>query len=1138
MNKERFLASIKESLEEVLQDYHFNNYKKQIVSWRLNPTFKRTYKESYLWSKTLFLSTNASILINEGYNKRLAIKCLKECAEVYENLHYITEEFDKDYCLILSSLCYDLAGYQANALCLIRKIHDYEFQTSDERVEISPDNYILNHIRQILLKNIPKAKTLLHNDFSSTLGIGLFNQGISNWYQNVLNGDQNDFLNETNNTYQFYLESGNVTISHLLFLLKTRLKVFLERSIWENLNQFEHIRTSQIWQKYIKLLTHDFYSQYEIKNIEKRISKFEFWTSQLRAIQKGLLDKDENFVVQMPTSAGKTFIAEIAILNALTKYPNKKCIYVAPFRALTNEKENELSDYLSKLGYSISSLVGSYDIDDFQDMILEDTDVLIATPEKIDLLLRLNPDYFKEVSLVVVDEGHIVGDISPRSSLLEFLIIRLRIKIESLKTLFISAVMPPTNADEYSVWLTGSNKNVIRSLLHQDSSINEEWEPTRKLIGYFIWDGDNGRINYKDVDTEDENTRLKIGTFVPKIIYKKKFASKYPNKPKTAKTDKGQTSACLTLELAKDGNCLIFCAQPRNAEGVGNKFLEILNKMDEVGEEYPNFFNKNMDTESYFFANKWFGKDSNITKCIERGIGIHYGDMPEAVRKSVEIDYSLGKLRVLISTNTIGQGLNFPIKHLIIHSTLIAQDKPVSVRDFWNIVGRAGRAGRETEGQIVFVINSYTDMKAFDRYTDKANIESAVSMFAKVLLALVKERISSETYESFIRILSEPYLLNLIVEESIETDTQKIIEKIIENSLFKVQAGRKQIDLQPLRNSFNSIVNRIKGEIPAEILIIFGQTGFSLDSNNAISNFIELNEDEIRKVVAQDNYLHLLFLIFSLFDEGVIQEIKSKKLHPEASIYFDVTQKWIEGNEIDKLNEEFSKINSNPNLLNVLISEGYYFRYVWGVTSFITILTNKLGINRKDLPEGIRNLASYIKYGLNNATACLARSLGIKNRDIAILLVEKSRNQSGKDFIRWLSNLTINDINRFELNPYDTKNILSVALKLTPNKSQNTLKSFEFYIRGISYNEAWKQTSLIVEIGDKLSYNRDEVNEYDPFAIKILKGKNDIGFVPREFAKTIAVEIDINSSQYEITVLATKIIQDRNSIYVRMTKIS
>ena len=167
----------------------------------------------------------------------------------------------------------------------------------------------------------------------------------------------------------------------------------------------------------------------------------------------------------------------------------------------------------------------------------------------------------------------------------------------------------------------------------------------------------------------------------------------------------------------------------------------------------------------------------------------------------------------------------------------------------------------------------------------------------------------------------------------------------------------------------------------------------------------------------------------------------------------------------------------------------------------------------------------------------MARSLGIKNRDIAILLVEKSGNQSGKDFIKWLSNLTINDINRFELNPYDTKNILSVALKLTPHRNQH-IESVDFYIRGTSYVEEWKNTSLLVEVNDILGYERDEDNKNDPFAIKISKDENDLGFVPREYAKNIAVEIDLSETKYEISVLDTNILDNRKSILVRMNRIA
>ena len=155
------------------------------------------------------------------------------------------------------------------------------------------------------------------------------------------------------------MHSSNTYLSHLLFLLKTRIKLFDERSIWKNVNATEEIENSLQWRKYTKLLAYDYYSNNSVKEIGLRKSVFELWTSQIRAIEQGLIEKDENFVVQMPTSAGKTFIAELSILKYLIKFPNKKCIYVAPFRALTNEKEEELSKHFSKIGFSVSLLINS-----------------------------------------------------------------------------------------------------------------------------------------------------------------------------------------------------------------------------------------------------------------------------------------------------------------------------------------------------------------------------------------------------------------------------------------------------------------------------------------------------------------------------------------------------------------------------------------------------------------------------------------------------------------------------------------------------------------------------------------------------------------------------------------------------------
>jgi len=1136
MNSEQFYSLLEKNLESILDDPKFDNYRKQIFAWRLSASFKRTYDEAYLWNRALYLSSNGGLLLSDPARRKLAIKTLTASAEIYEYLGRISEYYDRQYAILLSSLCYDLAGYQANALCLTRRITEYQLESGDSEIGVSTDNYVLQHVKQILLKNIVKAKEILRSDLNVDLGIEIFNNSISKWYDNVLDGIDTDFHEAVYRSYKYYLNAFNLPISHLMFLLKTRLDIYRERSVWANLRKTEAIKNSLVWTKYIKLLTHDTYANNRIKDVEKRVSKFEFWLSQLRAIEKGLLESDENFVIQMPTSAGKTFIAEISILNQLVKRPGKKCIYIAPFRALTNEKETEIGTYLSKLGFSVSALSGSYEMDEFQQIILEDTDVLIATPEKIDLLFRLKPSYFEDVAFVVVDEGQIVGDISARASLLEFLIIRLKMKLDSVKFLFISAVMPSQNADEYSLWLSGKDTNVIRSLQHRDSPEDEQWEPTRKLIGRFMWDGNNGRIDFKNVETEDEGTGRKNPAFVPSIIRVGQYGNSYPKKD-----NKAQIAASLGFELSKDGKCLIFCSQPRFTKSVGEALLKIIQVLEENHEIAPEHFKDDVNKESYFFASQWYGPESYISKCLRRGIGVHYGDMPEPVRRSVESDYSSEGLKVLIATSTVGQGLNFPIKHLIVHSTIIGHNGGpaiVSVRDFWNIIGRAGRAGQETEGQVTFIVKSNQDILSYERLTERSNIEPAYSMLFNVLDALVGQRIEQTNYEEFMKTLSEPYLLSLLVEEAVGTEDEDLIENIISNSLFKVQVEKHEKDLQPIRNSFRTIITNINDKVPDRGLVkVYGETGFNLRSNQAIDSYIETNREQLEAIVKADNYVDLIELALKLFDLGEIQEIRSNKLQAielQPHEFFGIIKSWVEGKDIQQLQFEWRQISDNIEHLNVLISDGLYYRYTWAFTAFITILCSKLDIVWDDLPENIRSLSSYIKFGLNNPTACLARSLGIKNRGTAMLLSNKSENISGRAFIKWVANLTMEDLVTFDVNQYDKRNIIDTALKLNPNRYNQVPTEFDFYIRGIPFEHDRIQNSLMISVGNKLSYQRDIGNLYDPFAIKIFFEGKELGFVPREFSRTISTEIDLNQIEYEIVVTNTGKIKNYQNIEAKM----
>ncbi|MDP8205743.1 MAG: DEAD/DEAH box helicase [Candidatus Electryonea clarkiae] len=1135
MNKKQYIEKLERNIEEILDNPMFINHKNQILAWRISETFSPTYKEDFLWKQSLSISTNGCILLLEDVNNKLAIRSLKECAEVYEYLSEISEEYDKEYLMILSSICYDIAGYQANAYCIARSIDEYNLVSKDNDIDLSVDNHIIFHITQILLKKIPYSSSKVQNDHSFDVGNNLFNKCVKSFYDNILKGTDYDIQREIQKVYIYFMNESNLPISHLLFLLKTRIYLYLQRSIWKNLLRHENIKDNPTWNKYIRLLTNDLYSDNQIKAHDKRLSKFEFWISQLRAIEHGLLSKNKNFVIQMPTSTGKTFIAELSIIDQLIKNPNKKCIYIAPFRALTNEIERELSKCISKLGFSVSTLSGSYEIDEFQQIILEDTDVLVATPEKTDLLLRLNPDFFNEVSLLVVDEGHIVGDISPRSSLLEFLIIRLRIKVPLIRILFLSAVMPPANADEYSQWLNDQKEKVIRSLLYKDSPPDELWEPTRKLIGKFEWKGNNGRITYKDVKTENKKRR-QVSAFVPSLIRVKQYADKYPTK-----SVKAQTAASLGFELVKDGSCLIFCSQPKFVESVGNYLIKIIDVLENKNKKIPKYLEDNQERESYYYAKKWFGNESFITKCLRRGIGIHFGDLPEPVRRSVESEFNSGKLQILISTSTVGQGLNFPIKHLIVHSIMINYiNKPIliKVRDFWNIIGRAGRAGKETEGQVIFIINSTTDEGYYRKYTNYNEIEPAYSMFYNVLNALIKKRIDNDTQEKYVQILSEPYLLNLLIEESIGTVDENIIEEIINNSLFKIQAESKNIDLEPIRKSLINTISKIREKVPdRELLKVYGETGFCLESNQAIERFIVKNRDAIEAIIDDNKYLEFIKCFLKLLDRKEIDEATSYKLdkiNSNPSIWYEIIKMWVEGKDIAEIQVKWLRIGEKIEILNLLISDGFYYRYSWTITSFITILLHKFNLEREDLPENIRNLPSYMKFGLNNSTACLARSIGIKNRDIALLLYEKSGSLTGKKFIRWLANLTEEDINTLQVNHYDMQNIIETAVKLNPNRYFDIPKEFTFFIKGIPYDEIRIQNSLLVKKGDHLLYQRDIENKYDPFAIKLYYNDIELGFIPREYSKLISTEIDLNIVEYEIVVVKAKRIRNYRNIGVKM----
>ena len=1167
MNKNKYLQKKEEELKNILErDTKLINYNNQIFAKRINADFEEKYDENYLWRYALYLSSKGSILLEDNPQNQIGIESLKRAAEIYENLYYISQKYDKEYSLMLSSLCYDLSGYQANAKCLIDILlkDSQEYYSLKEvnnwyEVVLEYENKILRTIQLFLQKkifllsgeirkfNMENLKNLSSHYKSAFEDYHMAAKSLSTF---ILMGKRDkDFLESIINSYKEVLFSGNVLLSQLISLFKTRLRLLKERSIWDVINAQEKL-PDPIWEKYLKLLSMDIYDMERIKPEEDRISIFEFWKSQLKAISDGIISNNKNYIVQMPTNAGKTLIAEIMIINSLIENPDSRCIYIAPFRALATEIEEILANRLGKLGFIISGVIGSYEVDKLQQFWIDNSDILIATPEKIDLLYRLQPEFFENISLVVVDEGHIIGDISERSPLLEFLIVKLRRRLENnSRFLFMSAVIPELSAKEFSEWLSGDENNVI-SL---PKIYKKEWEPTRKLIGMCRWYRvkASGEIIYPY-----EKIEVGKSPFLPNIINEKEF--QYTN-PKTGRTikkkfprknKKSETAVGLAYKFVDEGPILIFSSKPDWVRSIGSTFLELLDLFEKTGEKIKDTFNKD-EIESLETAKKWLGEDDIVTKCLARGIGIHYGSLSESVRKSIEKDFREKQFKVLISTNTIAQGLNFPIKTVILHSLYRGYGEKISIRDFWNIVGRAGRAGKETVGHIIFLAFNKRDEDLFKKYTKKTNIEEVKSLLLLILKYLINRRISFLEFEEYLEKYFEPSLLNLLVEETVDTPDEEFIKKILGYSLVMIQAKKEGHDTTPLVNSVLSIARKFYTQVEDSVLRnIYSKTGFHLSSCNKLSEFIDSNIDELKVIIEMNEYETLLEKCLDVFYE--IDEMKDKKLDSTVlkendEKLSDFIMKWIDGASISELkifwDTSFSKTKLSDKM-QVYINQLLNYRYPWGVTVFLFILIyhlNRYSSNIledfKNLPERIRNLPIFIKYGLNNIPACMAKSIGISTREASLEI--KNIYSGGNDFeefINWFANLDITDIKNLDISEFERKNILYLSQRLNIKKWITVTLPIECEVKGIFYEGKRKKLSRDVNINDKLTLERDFENPYDIYAIKLMFKDRQLGFVPRDIAKILAIEMDLNNKQFQAEIIDKNKVKDFYFIKVKISE--
>ena len=450
----------------------------------------------------------------------------------------------------------------------------------------------------------------------------------------------------------------------------------------------------------------------------RKTSEVELWPSQREAARRST-DVTDDLIVALPTSAGKTRVAEIAALMTLSS--ERRVLIVTPLRALSAQTERSFRKTFAPLGFGVSSLYGASGLSVGDEDALRTREIIIATPEKLDFALRSDASLIDDVGLIVLDEGHMIGP-SEREIRYEALVQRLLRRADSAarRIVCLSAILPSGDElDDLTAWIRSDEPG---------EPVRSDWRPTRQRFGALTWRGKNALLR---LDLDDD------GPFLDKFVEEKPALGKekkaYPRK-----------NSHLTLfaawEFASQGKrTLIFSTQANWVESYGKQVVELCKRgyLDSLLEDDASI------ARALEVGKEWLGEDHPAVASLKLGVAIHHGRLPSPFLRELVL-LSAGVLKVIVASPTLSQGLNLNAAVLLVPALYRAAEK-IKGEEFANVAGRAGRAFVDVEGLIVHVVFDKVEwrLKEWKKLVASAKARTLKSGLIQIV-AEILQRLSRE----------------------------------------------------------------------------------------------------------------------------------------------------------------------------------------------------------------------------------------------------------------------------------------------------------------------------------------------------------------------------------------------------------
>lgn len=390
----------------------------------------------------------------------------------------------------------------------------------------------------------------------------------------------------------------------------------------------------------------------------------DLYPPQAECVEKGLFE-NTNLLVAIPTASGKTLIAEMAMHFHASR--GGRSLYIVPLKALASEKFDEFGGKGIRVGISTGDF-------DRRDDYLGRNDIIVATSEKVDSLIRNRATWLREISLLVVDEVHLL-DSPDRGPTLEMVITKMRARNPHMQVIALSATIG--NPQPLAGWLDAA-------------LITSTWRPVDLRQGIYM----EGEIQF------EQNSRT------------------------VAPVSKHDDINLLMDTVAEGGQCLFFVSSRKNAEAFAKRAAKALQCEDPVLDQYRERLRKIATTDM----------GEVLATCVGLGAAFHHAGLPREARAIVEEGFRKGLIRCISSTPTLAAGLNLPARRVIIRDYRRYETGegmiPIPAREYHQMAGRAGRPRLDPYGEAVLIAKDAQERQSLLEFYIQASPEDVNSQIA------------------------------------------------------------------------------------------------------------------------------------------------------------------------------------------------------------------------------------------------------------------------------------------------------------------------------------------------------------------------------------------------------------------------